>query len=558
MRHTAACLTILLSLACDGPPVPVDAGQDSGPVDAGPLLPTCEATEAMGTDLLEPVASTLVATIVPAERLSTPGPRNPATEEGETMYRAMGLDRVSRGPGLERVRRTDLGDRPPSAAARRSIAWFVHYSDFQLADDESPARVAQLDNPVIGSGLRAQEAYLPRAISAMNRTLARIERPDRPYDFGIVTGDCADSGQANELRWVMEIMNGAPGVHTDSGEDDDPLPGPDNDPKDPFDAAPFPAPWLYVPGNHDVLTVGISLPTEDVQARATGTSPVGGTRDYRRWYAPVTTRSVPADPERRILSREEIVAALLADGSDPGPVGHGFPPDADLTHGANYRYDAIDGLLRILALDTSDYTGGAEGLVRRSTVDEWLVPELGRAVNDGVLVILASHHATSSIDVFRGQIGTEVVPDAVPPDELERIVASYPNVIAWLVGHSHDNRVRAVAGADAAHPGYWEIMTSAIADYPGQARLIEIVDNGNDTLSIFATLVDFDANDCMERRYRRLLTMEWASGWADDTSRDPADLDVELVIPLPESARTAVEHATGFERIESETTLRGT
>jgi hypothetical protein len=508
--------------------------------------------------MLAHVASTLVATVAPNEaRLADPGSLNPATERGEAMYRQMGFDRVSAGPALERVTRTDLGGSAPPATGRRSLAWFVQYSDFQLVDDESPNRLAALDNPVLSGGLRAQEAYLTRAISAMNRTVARIERPDRPYDFGIVTGDCADSTQANELRWVLEVMNGTPGLETDSGEDDDPIPGPDNDPKDPFDPVAFPAPWLYVPGNHDLLVVGINLPDMTFRDRAIGTMPVSGTRDYRRWYAPVTTHEVPADPERHLLTREDIVSTLLADTAGPGPAGHGYQAGADTSNGANYVYDAIPGLLRIIALDTSDDTGGANGLVHRASVDDFLVPQLTQAEEDGVLVMLASHHATSSIDVYEGQLGTTVVPDAVPPEELEAIVAAHPVVIAWLVGHSHDNRVRAVAGADADHPGYWEIMTSAIADYPGQARYVELVDNGDGTLSILATLVDFDADDCSERRYRRLLTMEWVSAWVDDVSHDPMDMNVELLIPTPETAADAVSGATGHDRIESETTLRG-
>lgn len=551
----------IVSIACDGPATDADGGRDGGgQPDAGPvvLIPACEETEAGGTDMLEPVASTLVGTVVPNEaRVTEPGSANPATERGETMYRAMGFDRVSRGPGLDRVQRTDLGGAAPPATGRRSIAWFVHYSDFQLVDDESPTRLAHVDNPTIPGGLRAQEAYLPRAVSAMNRTLARIERAERPYDFGILTGDCADSGQENELRWVLEVMNGTPGLHTDSGDDDDPLPGPGNDPKDPFDPTPFPAPWLYVPGNHDVLVVGISLPDGTLEATAIGTEPLGGTRDYRRRWGAVSMSALTADPARRTLAREEIVDVLLADGADPGPVGHGYPPAPDLTNGANYEYDAIPGLLRILTLDTNDDTGGANGLVHRATVDDWLVPALERAADDGVLVMLASHHAIGSIDTLRGQLSSDVVPDAVPPAELEQIVASHPHVVAWLVGHSHDNRVRAVEGADAAHPGYWEIMTSAIADYPGQARLIEVVDNGDGTISIFATIVDFDADDCMERRYRRLMTMEWVSAWTDDVSHAPSDMNVELVLPLPSSASAAVTAATAHDRIESETTLRG-
>jgi hypothetical protein len=173
------------------------------------------------------------------------------------------------------------------------------------------------------------------------------------------------------------------------------------------------------------------------------------------------------------------------------------------------------------------------------------------------LVILSSHHPTSDIDVFRGQLGMEVVDDAVSASELEQIVAGYPNVIAWLVGHDHDNRVSPVAGPDVDHPGYWEIMTSALADYPGQARVLELVDNGDGTLSLFGTLVDFDEPDCHVRRYRRLMTMEYVSGWSEEVSLAASDMNVELVRSIPASAAAAVAGATGHDRIESETTLRG-
>lgn len=544
---------------CDSNPAPVDAGEDpvDGSVDAGPveILPACEDT-APG-DPLEPVISTLQGTVTPHDRVASPMSLNPAKERGELLYREMGFGDVSRGPGLDRVLRSDLGGDTPPADGRRSLAWFVHYSDFQLVDDESPTRLALVDNPAAGGGLRSQEAYLPRAVSAMNRTLARIQADDRPYDFGILTGDCADSAQANELRWVIELMNGEPGLHTDSGADDDPIPGLANDPKDPFDPVAFPAPWLYVPGNHDVLVVGITLPGESESERAVSDDPVGATRDYTQRWGAVSRGPVVADPERRLIHRDEITEALLADTAGPGPVGHGYPSDPDVSLGANYVYDAIDGLLRIVALDTSDDTGGSNGLVHRATVDDFLIPALEQAESDGVLVMLSSHHSTSSTDIYEGQVGTTVVEDAVPPAELEQIAASYPNVIAWLVGHSHDNRVRAVAGADADHPGYWEIMTSAMADWPGQARLVEIVDNGDGTLSIFGTMVDFDEESCMEQRFRRLLAMEWAVGWSDEVSHDPMDYNVELVRAVPPSAAANVAAASGHERIESETTLRG-
>lgn len=561
-RFAFALVLVPSLIACDGDPPPTDAGTDGGGgggTDAGTLAlyDLCEDTMPNGVEALAPVPSTLIGTIDPAmEPLPEPGSLNPATERGESRYRGMGLDEYARGAGWDRVRRTELGGGTPPDTGRRSVAWFVHYADFQLVDDESPTRLGASDSPAIPGGIRAQEAYLPRAVSAMNRTLARVTRAERPYDFAVITGDCADSAQENELRWVIDLMNGTPGLHTDSGDDDDLIEGPDNDPKDPFDPTGFPAPWLYVAGNHDVLVVGITLPEERGDV-STGSDPLASTRDYRTRWGGLSMAALTPDPMRRLTTREDIVRILLEDTAGPGPVGHGFEASDDLSVGANFAYDAIPGVLRIINLDTNDDTGGSNGLVHRPTVDSFLVPELERARTDGVLVMLASHHATDAIDTLRGQLSSEPVPDAVPPSELESIVAGYENVVAWLVGHAHLNRVRPIAGPDADHPGYWEIMTSAMSDYPGQARVIEVVDNGDGTLSIFGTLVDFDEDSCEERRYRRLMLMEYMSRWGDPASFVPSSLNVELLRAVPPSAAANLAAATAADRIDSETTLRG-
>ena len=50
-------------------------------------------------------------------------------------------------------------------------------------------------------------------------------------------------------------------------------------------------------------------------------------------------------------------------------------------------------------------------------------------------------------------------------------------------------RAAARTGARPA-ANWWEINTSAIADWPEQSRLIELMDNGDGTLSIFGTLTN--------------------------------------------------------------------
>ena len=61
-----------------------------------------------------------------------------------------------------------------------------------------------------------------------------------------------------------------------------------------------------------------------------------------------------------------------------------------------------------------------------------------------------------------------------------------PNLIAYVAGHTHANRV-------TFQRGFWEINTASHIDWPQQSRLIEIMDNRDGTLSLFGTLVDHAA-----------------------------------------------------------------
>ena len=72
--------------------------------------------------------------------------------------------------------------------------------------------------------------------------------------------------------------------------------------------------------------------------------------------------------------------------------------------------------------------------------------------------------------------------------DLVELLDRYPHVIAYVAGHTHENRV-----TPFTRPGggvWWGIETSAEADWPVQHRLLEVMDNRDGTLSIFGTILD--------------------------------------------------------------------
>lgn len=532
-----------------------DAGDDGAP--AIEHEPACEPGP-VGPAAVTLGASTRVATIRPKKAKLTKPQENPPNEHDALIaYLTQGFGDWAAGPGEDGgVVDTLLPGAPASAtiAGRKSIAFFAHLSDFQLADDESTTRVMALDTPTFGGAARPEEGGVARVVSAMHRTLAALTKK-RPFDLEIVTGDCADSSQQNEHTWFVELMDGMKGLNTDSGADDDPVPGPDNDVKDPFDATPAPAPWYFVFGNHDVEIQGTSIADDATREVAVGTHAENGTRDYRRAYAPITRDDVPADTTRVAVLSPSIRDLLLASNASPGPVGHGFQPGATSDH---YVVDPIAGVpLRLIQLNTTDPDGGSDGQILQSTIDAFLEPALVQAEKDGKLVILASHQATTDIHTTKGLSSTPA-DGALTGAQVEQIVAKHPNVILWLVGHDHLHRVRAIKGPSADAPGYYEVQTGAIADWPAQSRAIEIVSvpspSGAPTLSIFLTTIDYDAQSCLEARYRTWQLVDMQSAWGQDGSGALTDRNVELRRALPKGVAL---DGVGKDTIETETTLVG-
>jgi metallophosphoesterase (TIGR03767 family) len=134
---------------------------------------------------------------------------------------AAGFRQLKLGPGEPRVVRQDgIGVAQPGRAARRkSLIYFGQLSDFQLADEESPARVEFLDpiGPPVDAAWRPHESTQAHVDNAMIKQVNAFAAASPVADgkgkrsrmsLSINTGDAADSQQLNETRWVRRLLEG--------------------------------------------------------------------------------------------------------------------------------------------------------------------------------------------------------------------------------------------------------------------------------------------------------------------------------------------------------------
>jgi metallophosphoesterase (TIGR03767 family) len=337
----------------------------------------------------------------------------------------------------------------------------------------------------------------------------------------------------------------------------------------PFQATGLRTPWYSVFGNHDGLVQGnapmpslfsvISTGALKVVGLPFGIDTVAlldqlGTGDTAILEMLMTlgpAKLVTADANRRCLTPAQVVAEHF--NTTGTPVGHGYT-DKNRSDGTAY-YSFDHGPVHCISLDTVNPNGVAEGSLSTAQLT-WLTNELkanssryldasGNWVSGGgadKLIAIFSHH---TIDTMTNTLGL----DRVSGTTVANLLLQFPNVVLWVNGHTHRNTVRAhsrAAGA-AVGGGFWEVNTASHIDWPQQARVVELVDNGDGTLSIFGTIIDHAAPESwgtspstplqLAALSRELGANDWqAPGMTatEDGQRGAAsDRNVELLVRAP-------------------------
>lgn len=436
-----------------------------------------------------------------------------------------GYGDVELGPGEPVLPRTlDDGPSPAPGPSPKLLVRFVHLADMQLADDESPARLAAFDEVADGA-FRPQEGHGCRMLNAGVRTINALHAAT-PLDFVLLGGDNTDNAQSNELEWFLSILSGAPVVECDSAVDDDPVPGPDNDPKDPFAPVGLDLPWRWVTGNHDILRQGTFAILN--YAEPAGDSSVGGTRDYSQPGAPIVKGTVPADPARVFLAEPDQLAIVAGDGD-----GHGVDPGALALGRAFYTFDVPGTPLRFFVMSTATTTGASKGLIRATDLDAVIAPTLDQAFADGKWVIVTSHHRSGSLS--NGEefgIGTPF-DDALTAEQWVSFLGGYDNVLMHLAAHTHRLIAEPMLPA-GGHP-YWEVGSPSLNDFPSQMRIVEVWDQDNGSLTIRTLAFDLLTDgDPLAEHGRILGVADFTTGWeGDGRGTGPDQRNVELWIPAP-------------------------
>lgn len=451
------------------------------------------------------------------------------------------------------------------------------------------------------SAFRPQEVLTLQVLEAMNRQIRAISVgpvTGRKMAFCICTGDNIDNEQYNELRWFIDLMDGGRNVSANSGGPNyegvqsaawadpeywHPHPGVTDKYKQqwgfpdypglfesalkPFRATGIGLPWLQTFGNHDGLLQGnagrnpifegIAVGPMKVRGLPSGANPCDAFDTLRNNPMGVLggpASPVTADANRRIVRRAEYIEEMFK--TTGRPFGHGFTK-ANRDSGVAYWHNDSEPGFRFIGLDTVNPGGYSEGSIGAAQF-AWLEARLrevssryydssGNEVRNDVrdkLVVIFSHHGLRSLE------NPVAAPDPLEPssndlprvlaDQVEALLHRYPNVVAWVNGHTHENIIEPRRSPSGG--GFWDIGTAAHIDWSCQSRLLEFVDNTDGTLSIFCTMVDHAApvtpggSDEVMRIAsisRELAANDYQFGYNGKGRGGSEDRNVELILKAP-------------------------
>ena len=480
---------------------------------------------------------------------------------------------VVTGPGEPHIVRDELAKADPDrSSTRTSLLSFVHLTDQHIIDVQSPSRVEFLDRYAVNeceplpfsSAYRPQEAACARIADAMLQRLRQISVSPvtgAPIRAAIATGDNTDNQQINELDWFLGVMNGervAPnsgnptkyeGVqasgdlsywHPDPAVDDfykqrhgfPSRKGWLEQALAPFKAVGVGVPWYTCYGNHDGLAQG-NAPVNPAFDRigVGGTKVVGlppGADPCEHFGglgipAGAPVMSVTPDAKRAYIGRQDWIARHLTSGGAPN--GHGFTQENVERNLAYYTADV--GPVRFITLDSVNPGGLDSGSIGDAQL-QWLVAELEKAEKERRLVMLFSHHGLRSLDNENEAPDPSNPEDSDLPrhraDDVLAAISKFTCIIAWVNGHSHQNII-------VPRETFWDIGTAAHIDWPAQARIIDVVDNRDGTLSIFTT--NFDHEDSRIVSFAREISgNDPQKGFSAGTGK-AEDRNTELLLPDP-------------------------
>lgn len=419
--------------------------------------------------------------------------------------------------------------------ARTALTAFVQITDLHITDAQSPARLEYV-HPFIGSAHRPHETLTTQgAVSLVKQLNALPGGPftGRPLDCVVCTGDNTDNRELIELDWFLTALSGgsivpntgaqgyyegvqahgssqywipeSPYWDTFKGKGFIQIPGFLTAALAEHTSPGLRMPWYAVVGNHDEQMLGtiphglldwmhttpvkFDLPHTDPSAIAIAKalhgdpSQLGPILMQLKLGGPILPAT--ADQRRMPFTLRDYVRRHFEPGfTGPGPVGHGF---ADPDGPTWYTFQMAPGVLGI-AMDTTNDFGLADGSINEKQL--MFVLEQINAHPDQ-LVILFSHHTSGTMTVG--------LPDPNSPGEkiysgktLVAALLERPNVIAWVNGHTHTNEVIPHQGPTPKQ-SFWEINTASHIDYPQLARIIEVTDNRDGTLSLFTPLIEAEA-----------------------------------------------------------------